>query len=254
MGGKTAGFFRLRGVLVGTIAFQAYAGLLGLNLRTKAVHTQDVDFAQFWGISENIGESMPPIQDVLAKVDENFQPMPTVDDPFVSSRNRNASGYYVDILTPNRGSDEHQSRPARMRALANSPAHPLRHLDYCIYEPERSVLLYGGGVPVLVPRAERFAIHKVIVAVERRDQVKSAKDILQSETLIPALAKQRPHELAEALTTAWDAGPKWRDKLERGFARLDDESRAALVNTFEQCARRAAGGSGAPRWNSAWAE
>ncbi|MFP3921579.1 MAG: GSU2403 family nucleotidyltransferase fold protein, partial [Dichotomicrobium sp.] len=229
-----AGFFRLRGVLVGTIAFQAYAGLLGLNLRTKAVHTQDVDFAQFWGISENIGESMPPIREILAKVDESFQPMPTVDDPFVSSRYRNASGYCVDVLTPNRGSDEHQSRPARMRAPANSPAQPLRHLDYCIHEPERSLLLHGGGVPVLVPRAERFAIHKLIVAVERREQVKSAKDILQSETLIPALAKQRPHELAEALTTAWDAGPKWRDKLERGFARLDDGSRAALINTFER--------------------
>jgi len=42
-----AGFFRLRGVLVGTVAFQAYAGPLGLRLAGQALQTQDVDFAQF---------------------------------------------------------------------------------------------------------------------------------------------------------------------------------------------------------------
>ena len=53
-----AGFFRLRGVLVGTLAFQTYAGPLGVNLGSRPLMTQDADFAQFWGISENIGESI----------------------------------------------------------------------------------------------------------------------------------------------------------------------------------------------------
>jgi len=60
-----AGFFRLRGVLVGTVAFQAYGGPLGIKLRGRSLQTQDTDFAQFWGISENIGESMVPVIDVL---------------------------------------------------------------------------------------------------------------------------------------------------------------------------------------------
>lgn len=63
-----------------------------------------------------------------------------------------------------RGSEDHQGKPARMRALAGTGAEPLRHLDFLIREPERSVLLYGGGVPVTVPRAEAFAVHKLIVA------------------------------------------------------------------------------------------
>lgn len=46
-----AGFFRLRGVLIGTVAFQAYAGLLGVKLPGSSILTQDADFAQFKAIS-----------------------------------------------------------------------------------------------------------------------------------------------------------------------------------------------------------
>jgi hypothetical protein len=44
-----AGFFRLRGVLVGTLAFQSYAGVLGVRLGRRPLMTEDADFAQFWG-------------------------------------------------------------------------------------------------------------------------------------------------------------------------------------------------------------
>lgn len=160
--------------------------------------------------------------------------MPNIDDPFVSSRYRNRTGYRVDFLTPNRGSDERQGKPAKMIALAGSGAQPLRHLDYLIYEPERSVLLFRGGVPVTVPRAERFAVHKLIVAVERRDQVKSAKDLLQAETLITALATKRPLELASAWQTAWDSGARWREKLEAGRERLPVNARETLNTVLDR--------------------
>ncbi|HXF52894.1 MAG TPA: GSU2403 family nucleotidyltransferase fold protein [Hyphomicrobiaceae bacterium] len=228
-----AGFFRLRGVLVGTVAFQAYAGPLGVKFGGRPLQTQDADFAQFWGISENIGESMPPMLEVLRGVDETFREVPNIDDPFVSTAYVNRMRYRVDFLTPNRGSDEHQGRPARMKALGGAGAQPLRHLDYLIHEPERSVILYKGGIPVSIPRAERYAVHKLIVAAERRDQVKSAKDIAQSASLIQALAKRRPLELAGAWRTAWEAGPKWREKLESGRARLPEEAAKDLAATIE---------------------
>jgi hypothetical protein len=79
-----------------------------------------------------------------------------------------------------------------MRALAGAGAQPLRHLDFLIHQPERSVTLYDGGVPVTLPRAERFAVHKLIVAVERKDQIKSGKDIMQADTLIEALSRKPP--------------------------------------------------------------
>jgi hypothetical protein len=227
-----AGFFRLRGVLVGTLAFQAYAGPLGVRLGARPLMTQDADFAQFWGISENIGESMPAPLSVLQAIDPTFREVPDLDDPFISTQYRNRAGYRVDFLTPNRGSDDHQDRPARMKALVGTGAQPLRHLDFLIHEPERSVLLYGGGVPVSVPRAERFAVHKIIVAAERRDQAKSAKDSLQADILIKALATRRPIELAKAWLTAWDNGPRWREKLEAGRHRLTPEANEVIESVL----------------------
>jgi hypothetical protein len=232
-----AGFFRLRGVLFGTLAYQAYAGPLGLRLRGRPLMTQDADFAQFWGIPENIDEMIAPPLTILQGVDPSFAQVPRIDDPFISTQYRNTAGYRVDFLTPNRGSDAHQDKPAKMRALADSGAQPLRHLDFLIYQPERSVMLYEGGVPVTIPRAERFAVHKLIVAVERRDQVKSGKDIMQAGALIEALSRKRPLELATAWQTAWDSGARWREKLEAGRERLPEITRGVLSDVLERAVR-----------------
>src|SRR4051812_15571172 len=67
-----AGFFRLRGVLVGTVAYQCYAAVLGRRLDAAAMQTGDVDFAQFHEISVAVGDSLPPILEVLRQVDPTF--------------------------------------------------------------------------------------------------------------------------------------------------------------------------------------
>ena len=224
-----AGFFRLRGVLVGSLAYQCYAGPLGIRLAAASVRTDDADFAQFWGISENIGESMEHPLKVLQTVDPTFKEVPDVNDPFVTSRYRTKTGYKVEFLTPNRGSDDHQGKPAKMKSLAGAGAQPLRHLEFLIHQPERSVMLMNGGIPVTIPRAERYAVHKVIVAVERRDQIKAQKDIVQAGTLIMATAKRRPLELGEAWIEAWNVGPRWREKLDAGRLRLAESQRSELL-------------------------
>ena len=223
-----AGFFRLRGILVGTLAFQTYAGALGVKLGPRPLMTQDTDFAQFWGVSENIGESIADPLAILRTVDPTFRAVPNINDPIVSTRYRNRMDYAVDFLTPNRGSADHQGRPARMKALGGAGAQPLRHLEFLLHQTERSLLLFGGGIPVTVPRAERYAVHKLIVAVERVEQTKAPKDIQQADILIQALAVRRPAELARAWKTAWESGPRWRQKLEAGRERLPAESRTIL--------------------------
>jgi hypothetical protein len=197
---------------------------------------------------------MPHILDVIRGVDETFKEVPNIDDPLVSTAYRNKAGYRVDMLTPNRGSDEHQGKPARMKALGGAGAQPLRHLDFLIYEPERSVLLFGGGIPVSIPRAERYAVHKLIVAAERKDQVKSAKDAAQAAILIEALAKRRPLELATTWQLAWDTGSRWKEKLEAGRARLPAQAAATLDDTLRRAAeskRRRAGSKTASSSSSA---
>ena len=223
-----AGFFRLRGVLVGTVAFQCYSGILGVKLGTASLKTQDVDFAQFWGIAENIDNAMTRPLHVLQKVDETFHPLPQLTDPFVTTRYGNRDGFKVEFLTPNRGSERHDSRPAKMKVLSGGGAQPLRHLDYLIHHPEHSVLLHRGGVAVTVPRAERYAVHKLIVAVERIHQAKSGKDIAQAGALIEVLLRVRPYELAEAWHEAVETGEQWRRKLMSGRMRLPEDIRKLM--------------------------
>lgn len=89
-------------------------------------------------------------------------------------------------------------------------------------------------MPVTIPRAERFAIHKLIVSVERQDQAKSSKDTLQAAQLIEILNMRRPLELAESWETALSEGERWREKLEKGRERLPVEARDALADVLDQ--------------------
>ena len=218
-----AGFFRLRGVLVGTTAYQSYSGLLGIKLGARSMRTQDADLAQYLAVSQDAEDSIPSMADVLKSVDDTFRPI------LDSSKGRhvvafkNKGAYRVEFLTPHRGSGRHIGKPVRMPALGGVYAIPLTYLDYLIRDPVRSVMLQGAGVPVTVPAPERYAIHKLIVAVQRTDgnKVKAAKDIMQAAELILALNGIGSHvELSEAWIEAWDRGPKWRDALRRGRSLL----------------------------------
>jgi hypothetical protein len=67
-------------------------------------------------------------------------------------------------------------------------------------------------VLIQIPRPERYAIHKLIVANRRQggpDAIKSRKDRLQAAFLIRALVQDRPDELKEAHLDALSRGPKW---------------------------------------------
>lgn len=229
-----AGFFRLRGVLVGTVAFQCYAGMLGVRLPGAQLRTEDADFALDFAIAHKVEDTMPNILDVLHGVDQNFRPVPHQFDPARVNRFRSESGFLVEFLTSNRGSDDYQSRPADMPALGGASAQPLRHLDFLIREPERSLLLYKGGIPVTVPAPERYAVHKVLLSSERKSNpAKARKDIEQAEILIAVLRNARPYELAEAWHEAWERGPRWREKMGAGLLRLSDQARAKLHDAAE---------------------
>lgn len=222
-----AGFFRLRGVLVGTVAFNTFPGLVGA-LPGRTFQTGDVDFAQDHGISMSIGESMDPVLDVLQSVDQSFRPVPTLKDAFRASQFLNDRGYKVEFLVPNRGSDENAGRLTPMPALGGAAAQPLRYLDFLIQKTTRSTLMHGAGVGVVVPHPARYAVHKLIVAVERLDENKAGKDLAQAAFLVEALAQSGPDRLAEAWTDAWQRGPSWRQRLSVGLERLDEQSRALL--------------------------
>lgn len=231
-----AGFFRLRGVLVGTVAYQCYSAILGVRLPETSMVTADADFAQFHSISVAVKDQMPPVLEALKKVDSTFRAIPHPVDGRLTTQYATRSGYRVEFLTPNTGSADYEGRPTPMPALGGTSAQPLRFLDYLIYQPLRAVLLHGAGVPVNVPAPERYAVHKLIVASRRRTDnsgtAKSRKDRMQSQAIMEAMIEQRQSEdLADAFIEACDRGPAWRETIRKSLFQLEDSEtiRSALA-------------------------
>jgi hypothetical protein len=233
-----AGFFSLRGVVVGTTAYQCYSGMLGVRLEAASLRTADADFAQFFAIAQQIDDKMSPILDVLRSVDPSFREAPHTSDPRSSTRFVNGDGFKVEFLTPSRGSDDYQGKPAPMPALSGAAADPLRYLDFLIWQPVRSVVLHEAGVPVTIPAPERYAIHKLIFSHLRSDRSKAPKDIAQASAIIRAMAPLRAVDLADAWQEAWERGPTWRENLILGLEALDDETRDILANAIQRGAKR----------------
>jgi hypothetical protein len=228
------GLFRLRAVLIGTVAFQTYAGLLGVRLPMAAVLTGDADIAQDYAISNEVEDTLPPIIELLQSVEPSFRPIPHPGGPTESSAFQTANGYRVEFLTSHRGSDDHPDRPARMPALGGASADPLRFLDFLIRDPVRTVMLHKSGISVTVPDPARYAVHKLIVATRRRgdgqNAVKRDKDIRQAAILFEALQQtRRTSDLALAYTEAWARGAAWQDAIQAGATMLPSNDRERLA-------------------------
>jgi hypothetical protein len=225
-----AGVFRLRSVLVGTVAYQAYSAMLGVRLPLSSLQTGDIDIAQFKNISVAIEDQTPPALDVLKNVDETFRSVPHISDRRRVTSYTAKGGLRVDFLTPNEGPDTDQ--PQALPAL-QTDAQPLRFLDYLIYEPAPAVILHSAGVYVHVPAPERYAIHKLIISRRRpRHLAKRDKDLQQAEALLEVLAQRQPHELKLAWEEAYNRGQTWRHLLVEAVSQLPPKSRDLLLKAI----------------------
>jgi hypothetical protein len=221
------GFFRLRGVLVGTHALRCYPALLGVDIPEAHGLTEDIDIAAFHSVSVALDDKAdPPLVQAIRSIG-NFSARPNLHDSPTAWRDP-ASGSELEILTPNQGGE--REAPLELPAFGVH-AKPLRFLDFLIHAPVRAAALYRSGVLVNVPQPARYAVHKLIVAT-RRDpsaQAKVRKDTDQAAALIRVLAEDRPDELEDAFAAAVERGPAWRRQLERGARRLPADARAALA-------------------------
>ncbi|MCB1490172.1 MAG: DUF1488 family protein [Bauldia sp.] len=221
-----AGVFRLRGVLVGTAAYQTYSAMLGVKLADQAARTGDIDIAQFRNVSVAVEDETPPMLDILKEVEPTFRPVSSLHPGRVASYQAKG-GVRVDFLTPNEGPDTDVPEPL---PSFRTDAQPLRFLDYLIHDPEPAVLLHGAGVYVLVPAPQRYAIHKLIVSRRRAvGAAKQDKDIRQAEALLRVLASTRPGELASAWTEAAGRGRTWRSLVAEGLGQIEADTRDLVL-------------------------
>lgn len=224
-----AGAFRLGGTLVGTVAFRHYEGELGIRMRqTEILNTGDIDIAQFERLSLTLGDSVSePLASAFAHLD--FTPVPTLEGSTVWRWRQSRTNIQIEFLTPSfRPEEDIRDLPA-----LGVSAQSLHYLNYLIAEPIKAASLYRSGVLIQIPRPERFAIHKLIVADRRRggpDQIKSRKDRAQAAFLIRILAEDRPEDLREAWEDARARGPNWQTRLDASLARMPET--AALLATL----------------------
>ena len=228
-----AGVFRLRAVLIGTVAFGCYGPMLGVRLRAANLMTADIDIAQFRSISIAVEDRIPPVLDALRSVDAGFQPIP------LPLYNRQSISYgtggvggaadplKVEFLTPMRGPVE--DAPGNLPALQTS-AQPPRFLDYLIYGERKAAYLYDSGVLVNVPHPARYAWHKCIVAMRRERSEKVRKDLAQAEALFSVLVREHPsdvHDMFEELE-----GPgrvKWKEIALEGLRKIESPVRQQVL-------------------------
>lgn len=148
-------------------------------------------------------------------------PAPTLDQNKTWRWTQTGGDLLVEFLTPSFEEDEGLKPLVALGVHAQS----LPYLNFLIADPIPVAVPYRYGVLAQVPRPERFAVHKLIVADRRQggqDVLKARKDRAQAAFLIDVLAEDRPGDLLEAFEDAWDRGPRWRARLTSTLKRLPE--------------------------------
>lgn len=81
------GVFRLRGVLLGALAYQTYAAMLGVRLRGALTQTSDADAARFLSVSIAAQGQIDSMDKILREIDPTFRQIP--------DSGRNAPARYI---------------------------------------------------------------------------------------------------------------------------------------------------------------
>lgn len=209
------GVFRLGGTLVGTHAFRLYAAELGTLFPGSLSVTDDIDIAQFENLKLVIDDHADPsLPDTFREL--ALSPVPSIDPKSRTTRWRMpGGGTMVEFLTPRMVEKQGIVKLDTLGVWAQG----LHFLNFLIADPTPAVALYREGVLVQIPKPERYAVHKLIVAQRRTGphRAKSRKDLDQAEALIQVLAEHHPYAILDAFETARSKGPAWDEAIGRSL-------------------------------------
>lgn len=212
------GVFRLGGVLVGTLAFGALGGALGVRWSAEALRTADIDLAATRVLDIAVPQAQADVPAILDSLEMGFLPVPKLNpkDPSTSFKVRGQS-LRVDLLTP-------ANRPGSSVVIhrLSAAAQPLKFIDYVIESQVQAAVIDSGATLVNVPDPARFAVHKLVVAVERvaTEHTKTRKDLHQAAQVLELLLDERPGDVELALEAAADRGKAWTRRLDKGLRLL----------------------------------
>lgn len=213
-----AGLFKRGMTLIGTVAYQTYACVVGAYLGVGAYVTNDIDLS----VAEFVaGEDEEDIGDVLKRADPSFRPYWHAADKL--PRIFRTPSFQVDIITRcGRG----RSSPVLVEELGCAAA-ALTFQEYLVGETLDVAALYGPGVLVRVPTPTRFALHKLLVAQERgkTELSKKQKDLRQAKELIGILIESDEASFQDSLDETRDRGRRWKSAINTSLAEIGLEAR-----------------------------
>jgi hypothetical protein len=228
-----AGLFERGMTLVGTVAYQTYACVVGAHLGAASYATNDVDLSVAELVSDGHQED---IAEVLRRADTSFRAVWHANDRL--PRVFRSDTLQVDMLTKfGRG----RASPVSIPGLGCA-AVALAFQEYPAEDTMEVVALYGSGVLVRVPSPVRFATHKLLVAQRRDAQswAKRQKDLRQADELIAVYLETDEHLLLDTLDEARGRGRAWREAINASLRELGRESRQGqLPLQVERAAARA---------------
>lgn len=139
---------------------------------------------------------------------------------------RSSDNFQVDILTKfGRG----RKSPIPVDDLRCS-AEALKFMEYLAHESNEAVALYGTGVLVRVPPPMIYAIHKLLIAQERRANApKRNKDLKQDKDLINVFLATDSQDFERALKNARNRGPSWRKNIDASLAAIRKRERQGTL-------------------------
>lgn len=184
------GLFEAGLVLTGA---HAYGALLNdLGIMAAAYRTQDIDLARAQPLEVAIG-----FAELLEESGLEFVPVPGLPSrrPSTSYKVPGRDALAIDLLVPGAVAGE-AARVEELRTYAQTI--PL--LDFLVDGAIDSVVLSPNQVvPVKLPAAERFALHKLFSSQRRGSQRdKARKDLEQAAVLVAVLEEETPGLLDDA--------------------------------------------------------
>ncbi|HED16465.1 MAG TPA: hypothetical protein ENI64_06625 [Gammaproteobacteria bacterium] len=230
---ERSGVFLAGGVVVGTLAFRAYANMLGIGWHSE-LQTRDIDLASDHRFPIVIPKKRKPIQlvEILLKSGMGFIEVPALNRKSPSTKFKiRGEELSVELLTPMRGRET--ARPVEI-AWLGAFAEPIRFIDYLLDDIQPAVLLYKHGILINVPAPGRFAFHKLVVSQRRRssDNEKIKRDLTQAEQLFSVLVDGRPGDLILAYEAAGKMGGKFQVQLNSGLKLIDPEISELVKNVI----------------------
>lgn len=213
-----AGLFNRGLTLVGTVAYQTYACVVGAHLAASAYATNDVDLSVAEFVAADHEED---IGDILKRADPQFEPYWHANDRL--PRIFRTPKFQVDIITKHgRG----RTSPVLIGSLGCAAA-ALTFQEYLVGDTIEVAALYGPGVLVRVPTPTRYALHKLLIAPgrSRTNLAKRQKDLRQAQELIDVLIEADDDAFQDSLDEARDRGKSWRTAINASLKELGRDAR-----------------------------